>query len=677
MTKQRSFRQPYDRPSRPHQNTQARNISEGEQTRRLWAAIFSTMILISAAAILFLSYETPSKNGQSIDAQLEPLQTAPRNISSEAIDAQPLTSVDSTENPNTFQVSNIKTPKSLSPETTPYQIIREKGVPNLKLSRRISTAGSKLEEPKLAETAKPEKFAIIHPQSSFAPSLKPGTATKRVNHTVTTSSTNSLQTHPLNLRPAKLYPMPQNPVSFFSTPNTAFTNTASFNLDTVDYDFDITHESQDNSRSNVPLPLTKYDTDIHSQLSHHKIRLKRGQSLADLFASINLKRTEANQAIHHMGQFLNLRTLQAGLEFNVTTTPPNQTYHQIIMNKTDNDHYLVSLDLKIDDENRLAINRKANGQFNARKIAIATTRKLQSVSGTIKGNLYQSMHNLDVPDDIIDGLANIFSFDVDFQRDIFKGDQFEAIYEVIYDEDGNIIGGGDILFGRLTWRGNRRDKGYYFYDPKTNTQRADYFDQDGRSARRLLMKTPIDGARLSSSFGPRRHPILGYRKTHKGVDFAARRGTPIKATGDGIIERANRFSTYGNYVRIRHNNSYKTAYAHLKGFGRGIRKGKRVRQGDIIGYVGTTGRSTGPHLHYEVHHKGKAVNPQKLKIATGIKLNGKPLNGFLDHRTLLDQLRPVVWEQTVTQAASKQENTQGSTKGNLGTLAPFAPPSED
>ncbi len=197
--------------------------------------------------------------------------------------------------------------------------------------------------------------------------------------------------------------------------------------------------------------------------------------------------------------------------------------------------------------------------------------------------------------------------------------------------------GGEIVFARLNWRGKSREKGYYRFEEEEG--RADFYDAAGQSAKRLLMKTPIDGARLSSRFGTRRHPILGYRRAHKGVDFAAPRGTPIKAAGDGVVERADRYGSFGNYIRIRHANGYKTAYAHLNGFRKGIRKGKRVRQGDTIGYVGTTGRSTGPHLHYEVHLRGKAVNPQKLKIATGKQLTGAALDRFKLERDRIDLLR--------------------------------------
>ena len=203
-------------------------------------------------------------------------------------------------------------------------------------------------------------------------------------------------------------------------------------------------------------------------------------------------------------------------------------------------------------------------------------------------------------------------------------DALEVLFTRSFDEDGKPVREGDVMFADLTVAG--KSQKLWRYTPKDGTW--DYFDEHGQSMKKFLMRTPIDGARLSSTFGMRKHPILGYSKLHSGVDFAAPRGTPIYAAGDGVITRANRFSSYGNYISIRHANGYETAYAHLNGFARGIKSGTRVRQGQVIGYVGTTGRSTGPHLHYEVHVHGKKVNPMKIKVPTGQKLAAADLKDF-------------------------------------------------
>ncbi len=458
--------------------------------------------------------------------------------------------------------------------------------------------------------------------SGFGPRLKP---TKTQNNpqsnqfsdqsTFISAQRDLLDGHPLNLRPIVIADDANQPLPFFSSQQDPQPFTA-LNVSTA-------------------LPRGDLPSDVHTQ----EWTLQKGESLADLLVRAGVRREDKNAAIAAIGKHLKLRRLQPGLTLTLTTSTPNQTYHQHLFNRAQDVNFLVQATLPAQEEQTLRLTRGRNNSFQTNLTPIELTKRLRHIEGTINGNLYLSMRRQGAPDNIIDSLANVFAFDVDFQRDIFRGDRFEAIYEAFYDKNGTLVRGGDIVFAKLAWRGQTREKDYYFFDPKQSTMRADYYDTKGRSARRLLMKTPIDGARLSSRFGPRRHPILGYRKTHKGVDFAARRGTPIKATGDGVIERANRYGSFGNYVRIRHANGYKTAYAHLKGFSKKARKGRRVRQGDIIGYVGTTGRSTGPHLHYEVHYNGRAVNPQKLKIATGVTLNGKALNGFQRHRARVDRLR--------------------------------------
>ncbi|MEQ1491673.1 MAG: M23 family metallopeptidase, partial [Terricaulis sp.] len=200
---------------------------------------------------------------------------------------------------------------------------------------------------------------------------------------------------------------------------------------------------------------------------------------------------------------------------------------------------------------------------------------------------------------------------------------------------------------------------YQFMAP--GDSRPDWYDADGKSARRFLMKTPINGARLSSGFGMRRHPILGYSRMHRGTDFAAPTGTAILAAGDGVVERAGPFSSFGNYVRIRHANGYETAYAHMSRFARGMRAGARVRQGQVIGYVGTTGRSTGPHLHYEVLRRGQQVNPMSLRVANGRNLTGRALELFMIERERINTLRQVrARENPVHEAVARPINASDS-----------------
>ncbi|MEO1152042.1 MAG: M23 family metallopeptidase [Pseudomonadota bacterium] len=465
-----------------------------------------------------------------------------------------------------------------------------------------------------------------------------------------------LSIHPINLQPTASYSLERQPVSFFATADMGTAGPS----DLDDPNTDIRAFAPTQRLSDRAL-LETFDGDLSAAAHTRTVTLRRGETIADRLARLGVGRRDQAQIISALGKHVRLRALPAGYRFEVTTQAANQTPFQEAQGASTPAPVLIALDTRTTDGKKLSLTRQKDGAFTAKIAPIKRTRRLRASSGEIRGNLYLSMKAEGAPDSVINALANFFAYDVDFQRDIFAGDRFEAIYEVVYDDDGKVVDGGKIFYGRLSWRGQRREKGYYFFDPETATQRADYFDTDGKSARRLLMKTPIDGARLSSGFGARKHPILGYRKTHKGVDFAARRGTPIKATGDGIVERANRFGSYGNYIRIKHANRYKTAYAHLKGFARGIRKGKRVRQGDIIGYVGTTGRSTGPHLHYEVHHRGKAVNPQALKIATGTVLSGSARRRFKDHRDKIDRLRSPGFEMApmLTQTIALPSGTRG------------------
>jgi murein DD-endopeptidase MepM/ murein hydrolase activator NlpD len=222
------------------------------------------------------------------------------------------------------------------------------------------------------------------------------------------------------------------------------------------------------------------------------------------------------------------------------------------------------------------------------------------------------------------------------------------VFERFYDDEGNTVRTGDLLFVALDSRRGSRAF-YQFLAP--GDSRPDWYDAEGKSARRFLMRTPINGARLSSGYGMRRHPILGYSRMHRGTDFAAPTGTQILAAGDGTVVRAGRFGSYGNYVRIRHANGYETAYAHMSRFGRNMRAGASVRQGQVIGYVGTTGRSTGPHLHYEVMRRGTQINPVNLRVANGRNLDGRALELFRIERSRIDTLRQVRARETPAQEA--------------------------
>ncbi len=259
--------------------------------------------------------------------------------------------------------------------------------------------------------------------------------------------------------------------------------------------------------------------------------------------------------------------------------------------------------------------------YEIKKIPI-TSEKI-FVSGVIETSLYKAMKDKGLSEIVINEIIRIYSFDVDFQRDIYAGDSFEIYFTREKNEKNETVSIKDPEYLMLSSRGTELP--YYLYSTEEFNE---YFDENGKGMTKSLMKTPINGARLSSSYGMRKHPILGYNKMHKGLDFAAPTGTPIFAAGNGIVEYVGRNGGYGKYIRIRHDSTYETAYAHLNSYKKGIGNGVRVKQGDIIGYVGSTGRSTGPHLHYEIIVNGQQINPATLKLPSGRKLNEQQLIDF-------------------------------------------------
>ena len=275
--------------------------------------------------------------------------------------------------------------------------------------------------------------------------------------------------------------------------------------------------------------------------------------------------------------------------------------------------------------------RKSQDKFLVKENILQLYKKEVVVKNVIKNNLYSSAVDSGIEPNIIIEFARIFGFEVDFQRDIRKGDWFEILYEKFEDDNNKVRDTGKIIYASMYVNGEEIN----LYNFKFKND-EDYFDIKGKSITKSLMKTPINGARLSSSFGMRKHPILGYNKMHRGTDFAAPSGTPIMASGSGTVTRARWCGGGGNCVKIKHNSTYETIYAHMKAFAKGIKEGKKVKQGQIIGYVGSTGLSTGPHLHYEVLINGKKVNSQKLKLPSGKILKGEQRKQFELDRIKID-----------------------------------------
>lgn len=357
------------------------------------------------------------------------------------------------------------------------------------------------------------------------------------------------------------------------------------------------------------------------------LRVAKGDTLMGMLVDAGLSRTEAHNAIVALRGVYDPRRLRPGHEIRLSLLPVSADAAAA--------DRLLSLGLQPDVERDVVVRRDPAEGFTAEALARPLEERQVVTTGTIQSSLSVAAASAGLPATVLNELVRLFSFDVDFQREIQPGDGFEAYYGALFELDGSLARPGDIEYAALTLSGKRID--LYKFTPKSGI--TDFFGPDGQSVRKTLMRTPIDGARLSSRFGMRRHPVLGYSKMHRGTDFAAPRGTPIYAAGNGIIEYAGRKGSYGKYIRIRHNSTYKTAYAHMSRLAKGSKKGARVKQGQVIGYVGTTGRSTGPHLHYEVLVNGKQVNSLKVKVASGEKLKGADLKAFTAHRDAIDRAR--------------------------------------
>lgn len=343
------------------------------------------------------------------------------------------------------------------------------------------------------------------------------------------------------------------------------------------------------------------------------VKLKSGNTLSGVLVDAGLERQEAAYVVEAFSDVHSPRKIKAGQELVLSFTPDPETGIETFST------------LRYEPTTREVVTvARADEGFTASKAEKTLNVVERRVDARIDDSLYMAGVRNDLPVPVLIELIRAYSWDVDFQRDIRQGDSFSILFEQLEDENGAVVDYGEIQYARITLSGDELP----IYRFETEAGFVDYFNDKGQSAKKALMRTPIDGARLSSGFGKRKHPILGYTKMHKGVDFAAPRGTPIYAAGDGVVEFAARNGGYGKFIRIRHNGEYKTQYAHLNGYAKGIKKGKRVRQGQIIGYVGTTGRSTGPHLHYEVVKGSKQVNPMKIKMPSGEKLAGAQLERF-------------------------------------------------
>lgn len=374
------------------------------------------------------------------------------------------------------------------------------------------------------------------------------------------------------------------------------------------------------------------------------VEVKRGATLMSTLLKAGLPRPEAYEVVQGLTKVFDPRRLRAGQEIELTFIPD-----------AEGEESLTSVAMQLDATTSIVAVRTTDDRFVADEVVAELQKSEASAAGIINSSLYVSARDEGLPDAVILELINIYSFDVDFQWEVRQGDRFRVVYEQFHDEEGNLVKTGAIRFAELTLSGD--EKPLYLY---TDTEGEDgYYNAKGFSARKALLRMPVNGARLSSGFGKRRHPILGYSKMHKGADYAAPKGTPIQAAGNGVIVASGWNGAYGKYIRIRHNDTFHTAYAHMNAIRKGMSKGARVKQGQIIGTVGSTGRSTGPHLHYEVLKHGKQVNPLKVKMPTGRKLKGKELNRFQAQvKDTQDRIASLFAPAEPDQAARPQLSTQ-------------------
>ena len=369
--------------------------------------------------------------------------------------------------------------------------------------------------------------------------------------------------------------------------------------------------------------IKKLTDELSSRYDYINYTVKEGDTFESIFKKLKLPKKEKKIFLDSVGKEKQLKVLKLNQNINF---------------KIDKKDSVIILEFKVelDNKNEIIFFRSADKKkFISKTIEKHLEKIISYKEAIIKNSLYNTALNIGIKPNIIIDFARLYGFQVDFQRDIWKNDSFQIIYEEFKNQAGEVVETGDIIYANLNLQNN--DLQLYRYEFKKN--KIDYFDESGKSIRKTLMKTPINGARLSSSFGKRKHPILGFTKMHTGTDFAAPKGTPIMASGDGVVVRARWCGVGGNCIKIKHNSTYQTVYAHLSKFGRGIKKGKRVKQGQIIGYVGSTGLSTGPHLHYEVIENGRKINSQKLKLPSGKILKGNDRKLFEVNKIKIDVLK--------------------------------------
>jgi murein DD-endopeptidase MepM/ murein hydrolase activator NlpD len=394
--------------------------------------------------------------------------------------------------------------------------------------------------------------------------------------------------------------------------------------------------------------------DTNRGVDTRTITMDRGDTLATALVDAGVPMDDAKAVVNALAKVYSPKMLRGGQAFEVTFatgaaqkpaarvaqityTPPNGADAETddVPNPAAEAPVgrLLSISFSPTVQQDITVTRAADGAFTAKSEQLQLVKKLHRAGARIDSSLYLAAMQSGIPADVVVQMIHMFSYEVDFQRDLKPGDSFEVLYNYYYTPDGRAAKQGDIAYAAMHLAG--RTVQLYRYEPHDGGG-ADFFNSKGQSAKAMLMKTPVDGARISSGFGMRFHPVLGYTRMHKGIDFAVPIGTPVMAAGAGTIEQEGWVNGYGNFMRVNHGNNYSTGYGHLSRFAPGIHKGSRVHQGEVIAYSGNTGMSTGPHLHYEISINKQQVNPLTVKVAAGRMLFGKDLRDFLMERIHVD-----------------------------------------
>jgi len=393
-------------------------------------------------------------------------------------------------------------------------------------------------------------------------------------------------------------------------------------------DYTVRQHQKTPIKVNISGSSINFDFDEDQSVEH---RIKTGDTMMKILLDIGAEEQDVFMILGSMKRVFNPKSIINGntvsikYKIKISTDASNNVSRKVTIN---------NVIIAPTPEQQVVVSRKNNGEYDTREIKLNLLRYVSRYSGTLKNGLFVDGVEAGISPTSMMNMINLYSFDVDFQRDIRNGDKFEMLVESFYTEDGKKVKDGNVLFSSLTLQNRSID----IYMHKVE-DKVEYFDEKGNSVRKSLLRTPISGARVSSGFGMRRHPVLGYSKMHKGTDFAAATGTPIFAAGSGTIVHYSVKGGYGNFVEIKHNPDYSTAYGHASKFVKKLHVGSKVKQGDVVAYVGTTGRSTGPHLHFEVRYKGTQINPAKVKATSGLRLAGKELARFESSKAEINKYR--------------------------------------